>query len=128
MSRTSEAGPGSAWTSEISVRTPKEFFDAVRARIDTPEKWFKGDWGARGYDDHGGQMCLGRAICGIQYLGPQDPDRLLGMLVSEVPAKYPRDGYHGIGALAEFNDDPEVTHADMMALFDRVEARLGEMA
>ena len=94
----------------------KENLIAAKALIDTPEKWFKGE-----YESDNGCLCalgaVARAVCPkIDFdedkigLYPED-----GALAEALPFDWPKE----VNEIPDFNDAPETTHADIMALFDR---------
>lgn len=86
---------------------------AAKALIDSPEKWTKGF-----YQSMDGCLCslgaLGMAIGGNPFF-PNSVAR--AALQAEVPQQW------GVLSVGAYNDDPDTTHADIMALFDRAIAR-----
>jgi len=90
----------------------KENLIRAKALIDTPEKWGK-DF----YYEQDGCLCvvgaLGKAM-GISASGGQFCDSLVRALNAELPESAPIRNH-----LPAFNDHPDTTHADIMALFDR---------
>ncbi len=87
----------------------KENLIAARALIDTPEKWGKGD------DLANGGSCVMLA-CSHVGRGPSLAfEDMRSALIKALPAGAPLIG----PAVVRFNDHPDTTHADIMALFDR---------
>jgi len=89
---------------------------AARALIDTPEKWRKGEaayWsapfcalGACSHVASGGNVFEPRRMNGMR--------RALRMSLPDGPGEEEFDF-----PTTRFNDDPDTTHADVLALFDR---------
>lgn len=77
---------------------------AAKALIDTPDKWCKG----RMYSRDGRMCAFGALYCGFR---SRDEDYVDALML--LNAQSPK------GRLSAFNDAPETTHADIMALFDR---------
>jgi hypothetical protein len=91
------------------MATVKENLIAAKALIDTPEKWGKG-----GYrDPFTGRLCAYGAL-GVAERG--DARNYSEALAYRLRVAVP-DRFHG--RVAEYNDHPDTTHADIMALFDR---------
>lgn len=88
------------------MSTLREDLIAAKALIDTPEKWGKGE-----FEPRPGCYCAVGAIWkvtdgeGTRYVAP----------VFALWKVLPGDWTNAAG----YNDDPETTHADIMALFDR---------
>lgn len=81
---------------------------AARALIDTEEKWLQGR-----YRDRKGRLCAIGAVqdaVGLDYERVGDCRKALG---AALPV-----GKQTLNA-ALYNDDPNTTHADVLALFDR---------
>ena len=95
--------------------TVKENLVAAKALIDTPEKWLKG---ALTTGD-GTCFCAMGAVgaAGGYNLLSNDTNPELAALIDSIPADFQLQG--GRHQLVEFNDHPDTTHADVMALFDR---------
>lgn len=83
--------------------TVRDDLIAAKALIDTPEKWCQGTATA-GY---GARLCAIRAAGGARYRNKD--------AVAALKAALPI----GEKSLPRFNDSPDTTHADVMALFDR---------
>lgn len=84
---------------------------AARALIDTPEKWQK----HRYHSDDGNRHCsMGAVFCVTTDYRREEACRLA--LARAVPASSP---HFSIGTPYHFNDAPETTHADIMAMYDR---------
>lgn len=83
---------------------------AAKALIDTPEKWGKGD-GLRGPSKP--KRCAIHAVAHGVDLGREDA------MVDALTAALPEGWQGGLLPIAEYNDDPSTTHADVLALFDR---------
>lgn len=79
-----------------------ELLRAAKARIDSPEKWWHGEFPAK----HEGSTCAYLALTGI---GGRCALRLLADAA----------GLSTNQELVEFNDAPTTTHADIMAMYDR---------
>lgn len=84
--------------------TIRENLIAAKALIDTPEKWGKGS-----LEPRPGCYCALGALWEVGENSPLTPER--GVLRKYLPA-----GFHNIPG---YNDHPDTTHADIMALFDR---------
>jgi hypothetical protein len=90
------------------MSTVKENLIAAKALIDTPEKWIKGSFHKAGCFCAVG--ALGMASNGNpENWGYDEREALLRALPVDAVAY----------SVALFNDDPDTTHADIMALFDR---------
>lgn len=85
----------------------KENLIAARALIDTPEKWGKGK-----YEVSSGCYC---AMGALGMAGHGDVIMFTDEEASALRAGMP-SGYFSI---TRFNDRPNTTHADILALFDR---------
>lgn len=98
------------------MATVKENLIAAKALIDTPEKWGRGD-----YENEAGCLCAYGAIMKAKYGfvleyddGPFSEDHAL------MHALPPLSGVKfDLADVSAFNDHPDTTHADIMALFDR---------
>ncbi len=88
--------------------TPKEVLIAAKALIDTPEKWA-----------HSDRELLSHKHCAVTALGfacsngDGDWDTARLALKAALPDVF-RGQY-----MSQFNDDPSITHTDVMAWFDR---------
>lgn len=87
---------------------------AAKALIDTPEKWGKGGWEPKN----------GRCLCSVGAVvvatnGNHDFDGAWTPAVLQVDAALENHLPKPFNRVAEYNDDPATTHADVMALFDR---------
>ncbi|WMT88237.1 hypothetical protein NO932_06410 [Pelagibacterium sp. 26DY04] len=98
----------------------KDNLIAAKALIDTPEKWAHEE----SQREHNGGSCLcamdacDKAIekHGLIY---QEGFRIHRAIEEALPASFTaRDGATD-DPVAQFNDHPDTTHADIMALFDR---------
>lgn len=86
-----------------------ENLKAAKALIDTPEKWGKGD------DVSNRRLCTMLACSSIS-LGPTGAfDQMRAALLEALPPHASRS----VPQVVNFNDHPDTTHADIMALFDR---------
>lgn len=96
--------------------TLREDLIAAKAMIDTPEKWGKGK-----YEPRPGCYC---ALGAVAKVTGHDPNTawLNGRASTCRNALYE---YTDVG-IASFNDAPDTTHADIMALFDRAIATAGD--
>jgi len=83
---------------------------AARALIDTPEKWGQGN-GLRGPSLP--KRCAIHAAAALNDHAREDA--VVDALTKALPGRI----YDSILPIAEFNDDPNTTHSDIMALFDR---------
>jgi hypothetical protein len=86
--------------------TLKDDLIAARALIDAPEKWCKGI--------KSGCNCAMYAIAAISLTRWPDNSAALRRAV---PRSFKRDGLGDL--VVAFNDAPDTSHADVMALFDR---------
>lgn len=87
-------------------KTVRENLIAAKALIDTPDKWIKDRFA------DGGCFCAAGALkygSGFE-AGEVWESAEYKALLAQVPGGRP---------LPSFNDDPNTTHADIMALFDR---------
>lgn len=87
----------------------KENLIAARALIDTPEKW------AQGEDLAQGGLCAALACSAVSHGPTNDFDAMRSALIGVMPGS----SHSGPMKLVNFNDHPDTTHADVMALFDR---------
>jgi hypothetical protein len=79
-----------------------ENLKAAKALIDTPEKWGKDSFCSNG------KRCAFGALIGVgAFKAPE---------IRALELAHPEGTF---GAVASFNDAPDTTHADIMALFDR---------
>lgn len=95
----------------------KENLIAAKALIDTPEKWIKGSL----QNAEETCFCTYGAAAKVARTFPHKSgmDSLLtDALADALPDSFLPDP-NGILSIAQFNDDPSTTHADIMALFDR---------
>lgn len=89
----------------------------AKNRINTPEKWYQGDFSPDGL----GGAIAGLPCCAFAAVSVVCIERLsVGLNVTEelerfIPGKFVY--------LEDYNDDPATTHADIMALFDRTIAK-----
>lgn len=96
---------------------------AAKALIDTPEKWGKPK---NSFFEKGADVGSLRssAMGAIYDVGTQPKsvgyEALYSALDAAVPESFRLRG--AVGALMQFNDHPDTTHADIMALFDRATA------
>lgn len=81
------------------MATVKENLIAAKALIDTPEKWIKGELSKNGC------YCALGAVQRASNYNVRTKDALY-------------DALPDVGIMT-FNDDPNTTHSDIMALFDR---------
>ena len=94
----------------------KENLIAAKALIDTPAKWGKG--------------CDRVCFCALD-AASAIPDAYIGVrdaLKLALPADFEPDQSNWNHDVAQFNDEPGTTHADIMALFDRAIAAQDEVA
>lgn len=89
------------------MSTIRENLIAARALIDTPEKWRKGQ--------QGGAYCLGTALG--EACTRVEFEKVRAAVVRHLPSPVARRL-----AIVAFNDDPNTTHADILALIDRAVA------
>ena len=97
----------------------RENLIAARALIDTPEKWGKG-----GYVSATPNVCF----CAVGALANANcwsfaevwHERAIDVLYDKLPPNS--------GGLTVYNDHPDTTHADIMALFDRAIAAAEQVA
>ena len=82
----------------------RENLVAARALIDTPEKWGKGD----------GRKCM----CAVDACFAVYDAQAAYALDNATPAGF-GGGKAKLRPAADFNDHPDTTHADILALFDR---------
>lgn len=90
----------------------KENLIAAKALIDTPEKWIKGELVSNGC------YC---SVGAIEQTVPFAPGECAEYAAIEaaLPPEFEDDTSDWNSVVAQFNDDPTTTHADIMALFDR---------
>lgn len=84
---------------------PRDILSAVRARIDTPEHWSKGD------SMVGNALCIGMAFNTLPDCDGDAMDCAVAAFVAAAGLSYPDE-------VPFWNDAPETTHADVMAAFD----------
>lgn len=94
---------------------------AARELIDTPEKWCKGKYG-----DAKSMCALG--ACRAAFYGVPDHGQGRELRRGEYAADFNPLAEalykaNNRGGVDLFNDDPDTTHADIMALFDRAIAQ-----
>lgn len=108
------------WGSEMA--TVRENLIAAKALIDTPEKWLKGALSTGDDTCFCAMGALGHA--GGFGLVASDKTPEMASLLDSIPASFVwvRDRHR----LAAYNDHPNTTHADIMALFDRAIAACEE--
>ena len=95
--------------------TVKDDLIAAKALIATPEKWIKGEF------ERDGCFCARGAIQAVNLDSSREIDA-----EEALEAAVPRRARHRskfVSSVSKFNDDPNTTHADIMALFDRAIAR-----
>jgi hypothetical protein len=93
--------------------TVKENLIAAKALIDTPEKWGKGE-----YKPSPGCFCAFGALMAARGVDPEDDTSVTDE--DRALAKALPSGWHKVTSeVADFNDHPDTTHADIMALFQR---------
>lgn len=85
------------------MATVKENLIAAKALIDAPEKWVKGM-----PQPDKKKFCAMAAIGAVcnEWSGPR------GALLAALPDRF-------VGGVMDFNDHPDTTHSDIMALFQR---------
>jgi hypothetical protein len=89
------------------TRTTADILREARALIDTPEKWIKGEYGRDGC------FCAAASIDHVSQINPSTYDiKALVALYRNTPKPFEYE-------LVAYNDHPDTTHADIMALFDR---------
>lgn len=94
-------------------KTVKENLIAAKALIDTPEKWGKGD-----YETSPGCYCVLGAIAAATGHDPEEPWLDLPLTIRKQLKLAMMDDAADMD-LCDYNDHPDTTHADIMALFDR---------
>lgn len=94
--------------------TIKENLIAARALIDTPEKWGKGD----GISAPKGCLCA-ESACFVATESEADKNAAWEALEDALPEPWRTRCIEEDLAVHWFNDHPDTTHADIMALFDR---------
>lgn len=100
------------------MNTVKDNLIAAKALIDTPEKWGKED-----YEPRPGCFCLAGALAKTFDLPAEPATCESGPEYRALYAQVPRGPWTGP---VNFNDHPDTTHADIMALFDRAIAAQGD--
>lgn len=90
----------------------KDYLIAARTLIDTPEKW-----GKNFYYESDGCLCIVGAVGKAMGL-PASGGQLCGSLIRPLNEALP-DTAPIRNHLPSYNDHPDTTHADIMALFDR---------
>lgn len=93
----------------------KDNLIAAKTLIDTPEKWLKGALS----DSQETCFCAMGALghSGGFGLVSSDENPEMASLIANIPSHFSKIGSKH--RLAEFNDHPDTSHADIMALFDR---------
>jgi hypothetical protein len=94
--------------------TVRENLIAAKALIDTPEKWGKGD----GMSQPVGCHCA-ESACAAVASDFNKRERLWTALGLALPGDWKRKFEKEEVSTHHFNDHPDTTHADIMALFDR---------
>lgn len=105
--------------------TLKDNLIAAKALIDTPEKWGKED-----YEPRAGCYCMAGAIFAAKGEGFNPREETSSPEAKAIDAALDElyDGLSPWRSYVEYNDDPETTHADIMALFDHAIAVADEPA
>lgn len=85
---------------------------AAKALIDAPEKWGQGE-----YETSPGCYCALGAVAKATGVDPAPWNVEVGVLYDALKAALPPKAARL--SVVDFNDAPETTHADIMALFDR---------
>lgn len=97
----------------------------AKALIDTPEKWTKG-WFARSANNRrvrqGSNKACRWCVVGAVGVASGSSGSCAARALAALRECCSED------FIADFNDDPATTHADIMALFDRAIARAREAA
>lgn len=110
------------------MATVKENLIAAKALIDTPAKWLKDD---REYEDSCCAIVAVNRAFGTGGGWTDDPEAGAAhqALFDQMPKEW-RPELHGNIAecVGDYNDAPETTHADIMALYDRAIAAQDEVA
>lgn len=94
--------------------TVAEDLRAAKALIDTPEKWAHS---SRARKQEGGA-----SLCALDAMYEVCPSGIGGAsraLRDAIPDYFRFNPHSALAKLAQFNDAPNTTHADIMALFDR---------
>jgi hypothetical protein len=92
---------------------------AAKALIDTPEKWRKDD------HLHAGSCCAVVAVNRVSgtegvWADGARPSAMRAALFDHLPDEWREKPVFNIAIrIGDFNDHPDTTHADVMALFDR---------
>lgn len=84
-----------------------EFIRAVRAKIDTPEKWCKGD-----FSTPDGRHCLAGAALAV--ISAEGMPSCIEPSVAKIL------GFKVMHDITQWNDAPERTHAEVLARLDEV--------
>lgn len=93
--------------------TPKEILIAARALIDTPEKWVKGAFAL--HTDHGTCYCLAGALLKATPGDIFNEDFAAAGTVLKKAINSPSADFR----LHLWNDAPERTHSEVLAVVDR---------
>lgn len=91
---------------------------AARALIDTPEKW-----GKEHYEPRPGCFCVSGALAKVYGVDPNPQNCEAGPEYRALYAAVPNGPWSGP---VNYNDHPDTTHADIMALFDRAIEAAGD--
>ncbi len=99
--------------------TTKEILIAARAKIEAPERWTQGEF-ARSKIDRRVKATSDRAECwcimgAVDAVVKNDPDRFRDANLAVGHAI----GIRELREIADWNDDPARTHAEVLAAFDR---------
>lgn len=94
----------------------REDLIAAKALINTPEKWAHEE--SRRQENGGPCLCAVDAVFETRHWEAGGM-RVLIELEGALPEDFAADPYSEIEEVAQFNDAPTTTHADIMALFDR---------
>ena len=97
--------------------TLKSDLIAAKALIDTPEKWRKGDYGSVNTCMCALGACRAAIYGTTEYNHRADWHGDDTAAAHALNAALPVSG--SMFGVSDFNDAPETTHADVMALFDR---------
>jgi hypothetical protein len=110
-------------TADIDKSATLALLTKTRDLLSDPEHWTKGV--ARSIND-GGEECFCLAGALEHFSAPAPASAWVNWRAAnvELAKDLPEPGIGALGGVIDFNDHPETTHADILALLDRTIERL----